>query len=218
MSRLEIERRGEHNESFRPGKSLERDITLLAYNAASAVGANQVSARMRFNSIAPAHINTDRGVSLSDTDHLVREQHFDVGQIAQAIENKLCSFELLALNNEWMICVFLENNVIELRDLLAAWPIPELENGRHQPDARHLVRKAALGQQIERGGMGCGSPRIRLQGFVDVEQPNRQTATSEQPSAQQADRATSGNQYPPFVKSHARKLLSYLFPRRPRQF
>ena len=68
-----------------------------------------------------------------------------------------------------MTGVFLEDNVIELGDLLAAWPIPELEDGRHQADARHLVRKTILGQQIERSGMGRGSPWIRLQGFVDVE-------------------------------------------------
>src|SRR5262245_50969113 len=60
MRRLEIERRGKHNESFRPGKSFEGDVAQLAYNAAAAVGANQVSAVMHFNSVGPAHINTDR--------------------------------------------------------------------------------------------------------------------------------------------------------------
>ena len=71
--------------------------------------------------------------------------------------------------------------MIELGDLLAAWPIPELKDGRHQPDARHVIRKSIIGQQIERGGMGRGRPWIRLQGFVDVEYPNRQTTTPEQP-------------------------------------
>ena len=93
--------------------------------------------------------------------------------------------------------------MIELGDLLAAWPIPELKDGRYQPDARHVIRKSILGQQIERGGMGRGRPWIRLQGFVDVEYPNRQTTTPEQPAAQQADRATSGNQYPPFFKPYS---------------
>src|SRR6185503_180079 len=69
------------------------------------------------------------------------------------------------------------------------------------------------GQQIERGGMRRRRPWIGLQGFVDVEYPDRQATTREQPSAQQADRPASGNQYPPFV-NHARKTAVYLFPRR----
>jgi len=137
----------------------------------------------------------------------MRKQHIDIGELAQAIKKKLGGLELLALNNEWMTGVFLEDNVIELGDFLAARPIPELENGRHKSDPRHIVRKTIIGQQIECSGMGRGSAWIRLQRFIYVEQPNRQTATPEQPRAQQADRATSGNQYPPFVKTHFGKLL-----------
>ena len=54
--------------------------------------------------------------------------------------------------------------------------------------------------------------RIGLQGFVVVEQPDRQAAPPEQPRAQQADRPAAGNQYPPFV-NHVRKTAVYLFPR-----
>lgn len=106
-----------------------------------------------------------------------------------------------------MIGVVLENGVIELGDLLAAWPIPELKDRRYQPDARHVIRKSILGQQIERGGMGRGRPWIRLQSFVDVEYSNREATTPEQPAAQQADRPTSGNQYPSFF----RHILGLLF-------
>ena len=169
MSRFKIERRCEHDEALRPGKSLEPNIALLAYNAASAVGADQISARMRFDAVGATHIDADQAVGLRDVHHLMRKQHFHVGQRSQAIEKKLGGLELLALNNEWMAGVFFEDNVIELGDLLAAWPIPELEDGRHQPDARHVLRKSIFGQQIECSGMGRGSPWIRLQGFVDVE-------------------------------------------------
>ena len=79
MSRFKIERRGEHNELFRPGKSVERDIALLAYNAASAIGANQISARMTLNSVGATHINADQTISLPDLHHLVRKQHLDIG-------------------------------------------------------------------------------------------------------------------------------------------
>ena len=47
-----------------------------------------------------------------------------------------------------MIGVSLEDNVIELGNLLAARPIPELENGCHQPHARHVLRKPILRQQV----------------------------------------------------------------------
>ena len=82
MSRFKIERRCEHDESLRPGKSLERDIALLAYNAASAVGADQIGARMRFDAVGATHINADQTVSLRDVHHLVRKQHLDVGQLS----------------------------------------------------------------------------------------------------------------------------------------
>ncbi len=124
---------------------------------------------------------------------------------------KLGGFELLALNDEWMTGVVLENNVIELGDFLAAWPIPELEDGRHQPDARHVVRKTVIGQQIERGGMGRGSPRIRLHGFVDVEQPNRQTATPEQPRAQQGRPGHLQQSVSAVRQTHFGKLLFTYF-------
>jgi hypothetical protein len=137
----------------------------------------------------------------------MRKQHFHVRQRSQALDKELGGLELFALNDEWMTGVFLEDSVIELGDFLAARPIPKLENGRHQPDPRHVVRKTTVGQQIECSGMGRGSAWIHLQGFIDVKQPNRQTATPEQPRAQKADRATSSNQYPPFVKTHFEKLL-----------
>lgn len=105
-----------------------------------------------------------------------------------------------------MIGVILENGMIEFGDLLAAWPIPELKDRRYQPDARHVIRKSILGQQIERGGMGRGRPWIRLQSFVDVEYSNREATTPEQPAAQQADRPTSGNQYPSFFR-HTRTAV-----------
>jgi hypothetical protein len=204
MSRFEIEWRREYNESFRPGKSFEFDIALLADNTAAPVSANQISARMRFHPIGAAHIDTDHAIGLRNPHHLVRKQNVDVGQLSQALKKDLGGFKLLALNDKWMTGVVLKDNVIKLGDLLAAGPVPELENGRHQPDARHLVRETIIGQQVERGRMSGGSPWIRLQGFVDVEKPDRQATASEQPRAQQADRAPSSNQYSPFIK-HTRK-------------
>jgi hypothetical protein len=136
----------------------------------------------------------------------MRKQNFDIGHLSQAIENDLGGFKLFALNNEWVAGVVFENNVIELGDFLATWPIPELKDRRYQSDARHFIREAILSQQIERCGMRRCCSRIRLRGFVDVEQSNRQAPTAEQPPAQQADRATSGNQYPPFF-NQTRKLL-----------
>ena len=129
----------------------------------------RLSSALADASAGAAHTDTDLAVSLRDLHNLVREQHFDVGQLSQTLKNKLGGFELLALNNEWMIGVPLEDDMIELGNLLAAWPVPKLEDGRHQAHAGHVIRKAVLDQQIERGGMGCGRPWIRLQGFVDVE-------------------------------------------------
>ena len=98
--------------------------------------------------------------------------------------------------------------MIELGDLLAARSVPKLEDGRNEPNARHVVCKAVLGKQIECGGISRGGPRIRLRGFVDVKQPDRETLAPQQQRGQQADRAASRYQYAPLLKTHIRKLCS----------
>jgi|SRR5690348_8103854 hypothetical protein len=99
---------------------------------------------MRLNSVGAVHLNPDPAISLRNVDHLVPKQHFDIRKLSEALKKDLGGLELLALNDEWVICVTLENDVIELGDLLPAWPIPELEDRRHQPDAGHLVRKTII--------------------------------------------------------------------------
>ena len=57
--RLEVIRRREHDELLRPGEAVERNIALLANDAAAAIGANEITAGMGFYAAWPAHL--DRG-------------------------------------------------------------------------------------------------------------------------------------------------------------
>ncbi len=77
-----------------------------------------------------------------------------------------------------------ENGVVELRDKLRARPVPELEDRRYQPDARHIVGQPVLGQEVKRRGMGRRGARIVARAGIFVEQANRNTAASEQPGTQ----------------------------------
>ena len=112
------------------------------------------------------------------------EHDFDVRQFSQALQQKLCGLELLALHDKGMLRVVLENGVVELRDQLAARPVPELEDRRDQPDARHVGGEAVLGQQIKRRRMGGGGARIGLRAVVLVEQPHRNALAAQQPGTQ----------------------------------
>jgi hypothetical protein len=109
---------------------------------------------------------------------------------------------MLALHDEEMARVVLEDGVIELRDALLAWPVPELKNGRNQADARDVVGKAIFAQKIERRRMSRGGARVRLRAAIVVEEPDRQAAAANEPCAKQPDRATAGDQDSPVVGIH----------------
>ena len=151
-----------------------------------------------------AHLHTDGMRALRHVDHFVIEQDLDIRIGAQAVQQKLCGFELFALHDERMPRVIFENGMVELRDKLLAWAVPELKDRRDQTDARHVIVEAVLAQQIERRRMRCRGARVGLQAVIVVEQPNRQSAPAEKPGAKQPDRSAAGDQDSAFLIGHGR--------------
>ena len=100
--------------------------------------------------------------------------------------------------------------MIELRHQFAARPVPELEDRRHQPDARHVRREPIFGEQFERRRMGGRGARIGLRPGVVVEQTDAQAAPAEQPGAQQSDRSAARNEHQIAVTAHAECLFQLL--------
>ncbi len=138
---------------------------------------------MPLGPVGATHLDADPVLGLRNADHLVRKQHLDIGQFLKTLKKKFCCFKLLTLDDERVAGVVLQKDMIELGDLVATWSIPELKDGRYQTDASHLVCKTIFGEQIERGRMRRRRPRIRLRRIIEVEEPDRKTATPKQPSA-----------------------------------
>ncbi len=130
-------------------------------------------------------------------------QHVDVRQFSQAIENEFRGLELFALDDIREGRVVLEQGVVELRDQLATGPVPELEDGRHQPDPRHVGGQPVLCEQFKGCWMGGGGPRIGLRLGIIVEQAHAQAAPPEQPGAEQSDRSAARNENRVAVAFHA---------------
>jgi len=101
--------------------------------------------------------------------------------------------------------------MVELRDELSAWPIPELEDRRDQTGARHIAGKvtvgnAAFGQKIERRRMRRRGTRIGLRAAIVVEQANGYPAAADEPCAKEPDRPAPGNQDLSMIRTHSVSL------------
>src|SRR5262249_24571612 len=192
---FEVIRRGEDDEALGPGEALERDAALLAHHAAAPVGTDQGDAGVTSQPAGTADLAAHGICGLQHADDLMIEQDVHIGKRAQPLEQELGGLELLALHDEGMACVVLEDRVIELGDELAGRPIPELEDWRDESYPRHVIGKSVVLEQIERRRMGGGRARVGLQRGVLVEQYDRHAAASEQPRAQEPDRAAARDQH-----------------------
>src|SRR5262245_51506716 len=66
---LEIERRREDDESFRPGEAVEGDLAALSHGAATTVCANQIGASVALYRSWPADIDADGTTRLANVDN-----------------------------------------------------------------------------------------------------------------------------------------------------
>jgi hypothetical protein len=199
---FEVVGRGEDDESLRPGEAVERDAALLAHDAAATVGADQIGAGVALDAVGAAHLDAHCVTALRHADDFVAEQHLHVAEAPQPFQQKLRGLELLALNHERVAGIVLEHGMVEFGDQLAARPVPELEDRGDETDARHVVVQLILLEQIERRRMGGGGAWIGLQLAVVVAHQHRQAAPSEQPGAQQPDRAAPRDQHALVARPH----------------
>src|SRR5262245_28899789 len=146
---LEVERRRQHEETLFPGEALEGNPALLADAAAAAVGAHEKSASVMLHAAGAAHRDDDRAVVLRYLLDPLVEQHLDIRQGPQPVENQTCRLVLLALDDVRIRGVAREQRVIELSDTLAGRSIPEPDGRRDQPDTDHVVDEAGGAEDLE---------------------------------------------------------------------
>jgi hypothetical protein len=144
---------------------------------------------------------------LRHIDHGVIELDRDVAEGGEPLQNEFGGLELLALDHVGVTGIVPEHRMIELGNKRRARPVPELEYRRHEPDALHVVGKAVLGEKVERRGMRGGGAWVRPRPFVLVEQHDRNAAPSQEPRAEEPDRAAARDQDLPFVEGHGVRAL-----------
>ena len=122
------------------------------------------------------------------------ERHFRVRKRLEPLKTHLGDLVLLALHDERIRRVVLEDSVVEFGDYAAGRPIPELECPRDQALPDDIIEHAQSRDHLER----CGMQRRCTRRFVDrigrLEQPHRHTALGERQRGDDADGATAGNQ------------------------
>jgi hypothetical protein len=165
LKQLHQARRGEHDEAFRPGQTFECDSGTAPHRAATAIGADQIAtAVLGHGARRTAHLHADGIRALRQVDNFVIEQYFHVRKPLQSVEDQLYGFELLALHDERMPRVMLENNVIELRDGLLLGRSQNWKVGATKPtramsssSPSSLNRSSVAGCVVAARGSACGS-------------------------------------------------------------
>ena len=123
-----------------------------------------------------------------------------LGRSCSRFENELGGLELLALHDEG----------VAVSSLRMAWsnsatlsgrPVPELKNRRDEPDARHIVGKAVLAEQIEGGRVRGRRARIRLRRALSS---NTRTGRPRRPSSHAQSSPTGP---PPAINTRSSGLI-----------
>jgi hypothetical protein len=208
---LEIEGRRQHDEALGPGEAFEFDATRLAHDAAPAIGADQISAAMDgfFTRTRDRHI--DAPCVLHHRGHAMIPHRLDIRQRREPIQDEIRGLELLALDDERLARVLRQERMIEFCHLLAGRPVPELEDGADQPDARHILDQPGLRENFEGRRVGRRGARILLRRRVLVEKANRQASAPQQQRREQPDWAATGDDDAPPLRVHAKPFTDFIF-------
>ncbi len=135
---------------------------------------------MTLDAVPAAHGKDDRLVVLRHLLDPLVEQHLDIRQGPQPVENQTRRLVLLALDDVRIRGVAREQRVIELGDTLAGWSIPEPHGRCDQPDTDHFVDEAGGAEDLECARMRRRGAWVVQQRGVLIEQAHVQTATAEQ--------------------------------------
>ena len=128
---------------------------------------------MSADAIRSAHSNSRAACILCHVGHRVPIHDLDIRKLLHPFQNQVRRLELLALHDERVLGVVPQGGVVEFRYLAVGRPVPELEDRRDEPDARHIVGKAVVAEQIKRGRMRGRRSGIGLRAVIVVEQAHR---------------------------------------------
>src|SRR5262249_37433295 len=122
--------------------------------------------------------------------------HLRVRKARELLDRKAGEFVLLALDDEGIWRVALEDPVVEFGDQAAGWTIPELQGPSDEPAAYDLLEQTELGQYFEGGGMGRRRPRRRIDPLGGLEDKHLDAPLRQRQSRHQPDRTATGDENP----------------------
>ena len=132
IKRVERKWRGEDQKPLRMGETFEVDAESLAHRRAAAVAADQVAANDAPGAGDRLDLGFDPVVELLEIREARRERHRGMGEPAKAFDRHPRELVLLALHDERVARVVLQDAEIELGGHVARGAIPDPEFGLDQ--------------------------------------------------------------------------------------
>src|ERR1700688_818245 len=117
-----------------------------------------------------------------------------MGQPAKALDRHSGELVLLALHDERVARVVLQDAEIELGDQFPRGAIPDPEFGLDQTARDDVVDKAQSFEDFKRRRMGGRGARIVVDPLLRLEDLNRKTLARQRQRRDDADRAAAGNE------------------------
>ena len=196
--RVEIERRGEHQESFRPGEALETDAERRTHLAAGAVGADQPASLAFLD--AAIRVGQSHRYAFGILGHAGNAgAELDVEQVVplQVRQDDAGQFRLFGLHAERMAGHVGDGAEVELaQDAVALGAV--LQPRRLQPLRHEVGGEAEVVQHVERRRMKGGGARFGAQCIGGLEHRHRDALPDQSGRGDQSDRTGTGDEDPLF--------------------
>ena len=175
-------------------KTFEVDAERFAHRRAAAVAADQVAARDAAGAGRRLDLGFDPVVELLEIHDARRERHRGMSKPAKALDRHVGELVLLALHDEGVARVVLQDAEIELGDHFAGGAIPDPEFGLDQTARDDVVDEAEAVEDFKRRRVGGRGARIVVDPLLGLEDLDRKTLARQRQRRDDADRAAAGNE------------------------
>lgn len=191
---VERKRRGEDQKPLWMRKTFEVDAERFAHRRAAAVAADQVAAGNAAGARRRLDLGFDPVVELREIHDARRERHRGMGEAAKALDGHIGELVLLALHDEGVPGVILQDAEIELGDHFARGAIPDPEFGLDQTARDDVVDEAQAVEEFKRRRVRGRGARIVVDPLLGLEDLDRKALTRQRQRRDDADRAAAGNE------------------------
>ena len=191
---VERKRRGQNQKPLRMRKTFEVDAERFAHRRAAAVTADQIAAGDAAGARRRLDLDFDPVVELLEIHDARRECHRGMGKSAKALDRHRGELVLLALHDERVARVMLQDAEIELGDHFASGAIPNSEFGLDQTARDDVVDEAQAVEDFKRRRVRGRGARIVVDSLLGLENLNRNTLARQRERRDDADRAAAGDE------------------------